>query len=80
MMGLHWVDVAVLAAYFIAILYIGVFQGGKQTKTLGDFFVAGGKWGPIVSFIFIFASAIAGNEAVVVAKGGYQGGLCHVLI
>lgn len=78
MMGLHWVDITVLAIYFIVILYIGVFQGGKQTKTLGDFFVAGGKWGPIVSFIFIFASAIAGNEAVVVAKGGYQGGLSGV--
>ncbi len=78
MLGLHWVDVVVLAIYFIVVLYIGVVQGGKQTNTLGDFFVAGGKWGPIVSFIFIFASAIAGNEAVVVAKGGFQGGLSGV--
>ncbi len=78
MLGLHWLDVVVLAVYFISILYIGVFIGGKKTKTLGDFFVAGGKWGPIVSFIFIFASAIAGNEAVVVAKGGFQGGLSGV--
>ncbi len=78
MLGLHWLDVAVLTLYFATILYVGVFQGGKRTKTLGDFFVAGGKWGPIVSFIFIFASAIAGNEAVVVAKGGYEGGLSGV--
>lgn len=77
-LGIHWLDAIILALYFIFILYIGVFLGGKKTKTLGDFFVAGGKWGPIVSFIFIFASAIAGNEAVVVAKGGYQGGLSGV--
>jgi len=78
MLGLHWVDILVLSIYFIVVLYIGVVQGGKQTKTLGDFFVAGGKWGPVVSFIFIFASAIAGNEAVVVAKGGFHGGLSGV--
>lgn len=78
MLGLHPLDVLILAAYFAVILYVGVFQGGKRTKTLGDFFVAGGKWGSLISFIFIFASAVAGNEAVVVAKGGYQGGLSGV--
>jgi Na+/proline symporter len=78
MMGLHWSDVLILALYFAAVLYAGVFQGGRRTKTLGDFFVAGGRWGPVVSFIFIFASAVAGNEAVVVARGGYQGGLSGV--
>ena len=78
MLGLHYLDILILVVYFAVILYVGVFQGGKRTKTLGDFFVAGGKWGPLVSFIFIFASAIAGNEAVVVAKGGYVGGLSGV--
>lgn len=76
--GMHWVDFSIVIAYFGIILYIGVFQGGKRTKTLGDFFVAGGKWGPIVSFIFIFASAIAGNEAVVVGGQAYEGGLSGV--
>jgi len=76
--GLHWLDWGVLALYFAAVLYAGVVQGGRRTRTLGDFFVAGGKWGPLLSFIFIFASAIAGNEAVVVAKGGYEGGLSGV--
>ena len=56
----------------------GIYKGGKETKNLKDFFIAGGKWGPLVSFIFVFASAIAGNEAVVVAKGGYTGGLSGV--
>jgi len=78
MLGLHWLDIAILLLYFLLVIYAGVFQGGKRTKTLGDFFVAGGRWGPLVSFIFIFASAIAGNEAVVVARGGYQGGLSGV--
>ena len=78
MLGLHYLDVIVLVLYFLVILYVGVFKGGKETKNLKDFFIAGGKWGPMVSFIFVFASAIAGNEAVVVAKGGYTGGLSGV--
>ncbi len=75
---MHWLDWTVLGLYFVAVLYFGMFVGGRRTKKLGDFLVAGGKWGPWVSFIFIFASAIAGNEAVVVARGGYEGGLSGV--
>jgi Na+/proline symporter len=77
-LGVHWLDFTIVVAYFAIILYIGVFQGSKRTRTLGDFFVAGGKWGPVVSFIFIFASAIAGNEAVVVGGQAYDSGLSGV--
>ncbi len=76
--GLHWIDASVVALYFVITLYIGVYKGGKKTKSLGDFFVAGGKWGAVVSFIFIFASAIAGNEAVVVGGQAYESGLSGV--
>lgn len=76
--GVHWIDASIIAAYFLITLYIGVVRGGRKTKTLGDFFVAGGKWGPLVSFIFIFTSAVAGNEAVVVSGQAYQGGISGV--
>lgn len=74
-LGLHWLDWCVLGVYFAAVLYLGVFLGAKNTKNLGDFFVAGGRWGPIVSFIFVFASALAGNEAVLVSSTAYKSGL-----
>lgn len=77
-LGIHWLDFSIVMVYFVIILYLGIFLGGKRTKTLGDFFVAGGKWGPVVSFIFIFASAIAGNEAVVVGGQAYESGLSGV--
>ena len=76
--GLHWIDFSIILLYFVITLYIGVIYGGRKTKTLSDFFVAGGKWGALVSFIFIFASALAGNEAVVVAGGAYETGLSGV--
>ena len=77
-LGIHWVDFAIVMTYFAVVLYVGVFQGGRRTKTLGDFFVAGGKWGSLISFIFIFASAVAGNEAVVVGGQAYESGLSGV--
>lgn len=77
-LGLHIVDLLVLTLYFAVILYLGVYVGGKKTETLGDFFVAGGKWGALVSFIFVFASAIAGNEAVVVSGQSYATGISGV--
>ncbi len=77
-LGIHWFDLTIVMVYFAIILYVGVFQGGRRTRTLGDFYVAGGKWGPVVSFIFIFASAIAGNEAVVVGGQAYESGLSGV--
>ncbi len=77
-LGVHPVDFAIVMTYFVVIIYVGVVQGGKRTKTLGDFFVAGGKWGALISFIFVFASAVAGNEAVVVGGQAYKGGLSGV--
>lgn len=76
--GIHIVDHLVLLFYFLVVLYLGVFLGGSKTKTLGDFFVAGGRWGPLVSFVFVFASAVAGNEAVVVSGEAYHGGISGV--
>ena len=77
-LGIHIVDCLILLAYFGVILYLGVVVGSRKTQTLGDFFVAGGRWGALVSFVFVFASAIAGNEAVVVSGKSYTSGLSGV--
>jgi Na+/proline symporter len=77
-LGLHALDWCVLLVYFVIIIYLGVIVGAQKTKNLGDFFVAGGKWGSLVSFIFVFASALAGNEAVVVSGRAYSSGLSGV--
>ena len=78
LLGLHLYDWLVLAAYFAVVIYLGVFVGARKTKTLGDFFVAGGRWGALVSFVFVFASALAGNEAVVISGRAYTIGLSGV--
>ncbi len=71
-------DLAILAVYFVVVTFLGVVVGRKKTNTLSDFFIAGGRWGPFVAFIFVFASAVGGAEAVVVAGGAYRSGLSGV--
>src|SRR5689334_2230892 len=78
MLGLTAIDIAIILAYFGVVLYIGVFVGKRRAKTLGDFFVAGGRWGPFVSFIFVVASVMGGAAAVVVAGGAYRSGLSGI--
>ena len=76
--GLHPLDFTAIAAYFIIVTYLGVVVGKRKTKTLADYFIAGGRWGRVVSFIFVFASAVGGAEAVVVGAGAYRSGLSGV--
>jgi SSS family solute:Na+ symporter len=78
MLGLTTGDIAIILAYFAVVLYIGVYVGKKRARTLGDFFIAGGRWGPLVSFIFVIASVMGGSAAVVVAGGAYRSGLSGV--
>ena len=77
-LGLHPIDVTIIAIYFAIVAYIGIVIGQKRAKSLGDFFIAGGSWGPVVSFIFVVASAVGGSEAVVVAGGAYRSGISGV--
>ena len=32
-LGIHWLDFTIVMVYFAIILYVGVFQGGKRTRT-----------------------------------------------
>ena len=75
---LHPLDLAVLAAYFLVVTFLGVVVGKRQTRNLRDFFTAGGKWGSPVAFIYVFASAVGGAEAVVVGGAAYRSGLSGV--
>ena len=77
-LDLHPLDWVVLLAYFVVVTFLGVVVGKRKTKNLGDFFVAGGRWGSLVVFVFVFASAVGGAEAVVVAGATYEGGISGV--
>ena len=65
MLGLHILDWIILAIYFSTVAYLGIYLGAKKTKSLGDFFIAGGTWKKLPAFLFNFSSSLAGAEAVV---------------
>ena len=58
--------------------YLGLFLGARKTRSLGDFFIAGGSWGKLPAFLFNFSSALAGAEAVVVSAAAYRSGLSGI--
>ena len=76
--GLHFLDLAILVIYFLVVTFLGVVVARRKTKSLGDFFIAGGRWGPVVAFVFVFASAVGGAEAVVVGGAAYKSGLSGI--
>ena len=71
-------DLAILAIYFVVVTFLGVVVGRKKTSTMADFFIARSRWGPMVAFVFVFASSVGGAEAVVFAGGAYRSGLSGV--
>ena len=71
---LHPLDLAVLAVYFLVVTFLGVVVGRRQTRNLRDFFTAGGKWGSLVAFIYVYASSVGGAAAVVVFVSSQAGG------
>ncbi len=77
-LGMAPLDFGILLAYFAVVTYIGVVVGKRRAKSLADFFIAGGQWGPFVSFIFVIASVMGGSAAVVVSGGAYRSGLSGV--
>ena len=78
MLGLHGLDWAILIIYISIVAYLGLFLGARKTRTLGDFFIAGGTWGKLPAFLFNFSSALAGAEAVVVSAAAYRSGLSGI--
>ena len=78
MLGLQALDWAILILYICIVAYLGLFLGARKTRSLGDFFIAGGSWGKLPAFLFNFSSALAGAEAVVVSAAAYRSGLSGI--
>ena len=78
MLGLQALDWAILIIYICIVAYLGLFLGARKTRSLGDFFIAGGSWGKLPAFLFNFSSALAGAEAVVVSAAAYRSGLSGI--
>jgi Na+/proline symporter len=76
-MGLHPLDLAVLTAYFVVVIWLGK-RAAKSTATEEGFFLAGRKLGKLYQFFLNFGNATDVSSAVSTASLVYQQGVSGV--
>lgn len=71
--GLHWIDVAILLSYIVAVLVIGkIFSHG--VKGAGDFFLGGRSLGRWLQFFLSFGNMTDPGQAATTASSVYRQG------
>lgn len=76
-LGLHWFDWVVLAAYFVLVMGIGLWSY-KRVKDMTDFFMGGRRFGKVFMMFFAFGSGTSSEQAVTVIAGTWRGGLVGI--
>ena len=71
-------DLAVVAAYLVAMILIGVYSV-KRVKNAGDYFVAGHSFGPLVLMATVCATIIGGSGLMGRAGVAYSSGFKAIL-
>ncbi len=72
--GLHILDAGIIALYVLVILWLGR-KVGKNTKSTGDFFIAGRKLGKFYQFFLNFGNSTNADQAVAVSREIYRMGI-----
>jgi len=73
-LGLHLVDVVLIAVYVVVILWIGRVIGRRRQDTEG-FYLAGRKLGKFYQFFLNFGNSTDSNQAAGVSREVYRQGL-----
>ncbi|XP_070209338.1 sodium/glucose cotransporter 2-like isoform X1 [Littorina saxatilis] len=72
---LHWGDILVIIAYFIAVISVGIISSCRNRGSIGGYFLAGRSmhWVPVGASLF--ASNIGSGHFVGLAGSGAAGGI-----
>ncbi|MEW6071539.1 MAG: sodium:solute symporter family protein [Planctomycetota bacterium] len=73
-LGLHILDVAILAAYVAFVLWLGV-RVARRIGGTEDFFIAGRRLGKLYQLFLSFGTATDANQAVAVSREIYRRGI-----
>ncbi len=71
---LQTIDLVIIGAYLIALVLIGV-HFMKKVKNIGDYYIAGRTFGPIVMMATVCATIIGGSGLMGRAGVAYPTGL-----
>jgi SSS family solute:Na+ symporter len=72
--GLHAVDVAIVVAYVLVVLWLGK-RAAEKTTDLDEFFLAGRKLGKAYQFFLNFGCSTHADQAVAVSREVYRQGI-----
>lgn len=75
---LHIVDLCIIGAYLLAMVFIGVFMV-RKVKNTDDYYVAGRSFGPLVLMATVCATIIGGSGLMGRAGVAYSSGFKAVL-
>jgi SSS family solute:Na+ symporter len=74
-MQIHWIDLAIVVAYIVGILLIGVLTSRKQGETSAGYFLAGRSLGWVSIGLALFATNISTVHMIGLASSGFTEGL-----
>jgi len=77
LLGMHWLDWAVLAVYFVLIVVIG-WWSLKKVKDMSDFFMGGRRFGKVFMMFFAFGAGTSSEQAISVVAGTWRVGLAGI--
>lgn len=77
LLGMHWLDWAVLAGYFVLIVVIGLWSL-KKVKDMSDFFMGGRRFGKVFMMFFAFGAGTSSEQAISVVAASYRVGLAGI--
>ena len=72
--GLHVIDLAIIALYLVAVVWIGR-KVGRASEGMDDFFLAGRKLGKVYQFFLNFGCSTNADQAVAVSREVYRQGI-----
>ncbi len=77
MLGLEIIDWVVIVLYCIGMIGVG-FWAKSLINNMGDFFMAGRRFGKAMLIMHVFSSGTHSDQAVTVAKGAYKEGFSGI--
>jgi SSS family solute:Na+ symporter len=77
MFGLQWIDIAVILAYFVVVIAIGVWAS-RRIQNQEDYFLAGRRFGKFIQTFAAFGQATSADNVVGVAATTFSNGIAGV--
>jgi len=76
-MRMNYIDIIVLAGYFLGMLALGLYQA-RRIKNAGDFFAGGRKFNKFLMMMHALGTGTHADEPVAVVGASYKAGLAGI--